>query len=150
MQTTTIKHTKAGIAEAALKLLAEAERISDCPLTQYAHLVAVRRAAEDALKHVDQSNMTVQDYAVIEAQEEYPHAESQQFEHEGLTFQFKAERHYDFTGYGAWNTKQAQITGLQDKLKVRKTELQSLESDYVARHKPIPDSIKLSVSFLPQ
>lgn len=151
MLTTSIRHTKEGIALASVKLLEEAERLSDCPLTQYAHIVSLRRACEEALKALDADGHTLQDRAVLEAQAEYPHAESQQFEHEGLMFQFKRSDTYDFSESNGWIVKAAQVEKANDVLKMRRKSLRAFETDYLARHPELkPVEIDLSVSFIPQ
>lgn len=133
--------TKAGIKYAAAELLNEGRVRNLCPLEQYARVNALRQACDVALREL-------QDAAVKEALAEYPKSESQQFEHNGLTFQFKRKQTYNFEGIPKWDNKKEQLTKAEEVVKIRKTELKSIETDYLAKHpEHQPSEIELSVAF---
>lgn len=133
--------TKDGILFAAEQLIAEGAARKLCPLEQYARVNALRQACDAALKQL-------QDAAVKEALAEYPKSESQQFTHNGLRFQFKRKQTYSFEGIPKWNNKKEQLTKAEEVVKVRKTELKSIETDYLAKHPEAkPVQIDLSIAF---
>lgn len=133
--------SKAGIDFAAEQLINEGVARNLCPLEQYARVNALKQACEKALTQL-------QDAAVKEALDEYPKAESTQFEHNGLVFQFKRKQTYDFEGIPKWDNKKEQLTKAEEVVKVRKTELKSIETDFLAKHPEFkPEQIDLSVAF---
>ena len=133
--------SKAGIQFAAEQLINEGNARNLCPLEQYARVNALKQACETALKQL-------QDAAVKEALAEYPKSESQQFEHNGLTFQFKRKQTYCFEGIPKWDNKFAQLDKAAEVVKIRKTELKSIETDYLAKHPDLqPSEIELSIAF---
>lgn len=133
--------SKDGIEFAANQLINEGVARNLCPLEQYARVNALRQACDKALKQL-------QDAAVKEALAEYPKSESQQFEHNGLCFQFKRKQSYSFEGVPKWDNKKEQLTKAEDQVKLRKTELKSIETDYLAKHPELkPVEIELSVAF---
>lgn len=133
--------SKAGIDFAAEQLLAEGVVRKLCPLEQYARVNALKQACEKALTRL-------QDAAVKEALAEYPKSESQQFTHNGLRFQFKRKQTYSFEGIPKWDNKKEQLTKAEEVVKIRKTELKSIETDYLAKHSEFkPVQIDLSVAF---
>lgn len=134
--------TKSGIQFATSELLKEGKARNLCPLEQYARVNALRQACDAALKQL-------QDEAVKEALAEYPKAESTQFVHNGLTFQFKRKQIFNFEGIPSWDVKRALLTRSEEAVKVRKTELKSIETNYLAKHPELkPSEIELSVAFV--
>lgn len=133
--------SKAGIAFAAEQLINEGIARNLCPLEQYARVNALKQACDKALTQL-------QDAAVKEALEKYPKSVSKQFEHNGLCFQFKRKQTYSFEGIPKWDNKKEQLTKAEEVVNVRKTELKSIETDYLAKHPEAkPVQIDLSVAF---
>lgn len=133
--------SKAGIDFAAEQLIAEGVVRKLCPLEQYARVNALKQACDKALERL-------QDAAVKEALDEYPKAESSQFEHNGLVFQFKRKQTYNFEGIPAWDLKKSLLTKAEKVVKDRKTELKAIEEVYRTKHPEFkPEQIELSVAF---
>lgn len=133
--------TKDGIDFAANQLINEGVARNLCPLEQYARVNALKQACDKALAQL-------QDAAVKEALDEYPKSESSQFEHNGLTFQFKRKQTYSFEGIPAWDLKKALLAKAEKVVKDRKTELKAIETVYIAKHPEFkPVEIELSVAF---
>lgn len=134
--------SKSGIEFATSQLIAEGAARNLCPLEQYARVNALRQACDAALEQL-------QDAAVKEALAEYPKSESQQFEHNGLTFQFKRNSTYSFEGVPSWELKKVMVDRADAALKTRKKELKAIETVYLAKHPELkPSEIKLSVAFV--
>lgn len=133
--------SKSGIQFATSELIKEGAARNLCPLEQYARINALRQACDAALKQL-------QDAAVTEALAEYPKALSKEFVHNGLKFQFKRNMTYTFEDVPVWVAKKKSVARAEDVLKARKTELKSLETNLLAKHKDlVPTEVKLSVSF---